>query len=54
MLLPLAQSGECDASVAVYVNRLSDYLFVAARWAGHATGCAETAYKKARSKPAAE
>ena len=48
--MPLVQQGECDAGVAVYVNRLSDYLFTAARWAGHQAGEEEVPYKKATGK----
>ncbi len=29
-----------------YLNRLSDYLFVAARWSNHATGIADVLWKK--------
>jgi cob(I)alamin adenosyltransferase len=41
----------CDhvcADVRVFLNRLSDYLFTAARFASAAQGCTETVYKKAR------
>ena len=30
-----------DRNILIYLNRLSDLLFVAARWINHAAGCAE-------------
>ncbi|XXQ29719.1 Cobalamin adenosyltransferase-like domain-containing protein [Plasmodiophora brassicae] len=45
-LEPVIQDGDCDRSVGMFVNRLSDYLFVAARTAAHALGVPETTYKK--------
>ena len=39
---------ECEPAVGVYVNRLSDYLFVAARAAAARCGAVETPYKKPR------
>ena len=50
------RAGECDADVVVYANRLSDYLFVAARYAAMLTQSGETPYRKpkaARSPQAA-
>ena len=55
-IVPLVEAGECDADVVVYVNRLSDYLFVAARYAAMLTQSGETPYRKpkaARSPQAA-
>jgi cob(I)alamin adenosyltransferase len=40
--------GATPASVRVYLNRLSDYLFTAARKAAQDAGAEETTYKKAR------
>jgi hypothetical protein len=42
----LAGEGALDPAVAVYLNRLSDFLFVAARLAAMAGGHAEQVYKK--------
>lgn len=38
----VALRGELPAGVIVYLNRLSDYLFTAARWVNHKQGRAET------------
>lgn len=43
----LVQDGAADAVVAVYLNRLSDYLFTAARIASRKAEQPETVYKKA-------
>lgn len=40
--------GHVSVDVRVFLNRLSDYLFTAARFATAAQGCKETAYKKSR------
>jgi len=47
-VVPLVREGDVDASAGVYLNRLSDYLFVAARFAALHGGHVETPYKKAR------
>jgi cob(I)alamin adenosyltransferase len=52
-VVPLVDAGECDAGVVVYVNRLSDYLFVAARYAALLTKCEETSYRKPKAAAAA-
>jgi cob(I)alamin adenosyltransferase len=44
----LVREGELAAPVAVYLNRLSDYLFVAARYAAMRTGHTEQIYKMSR------
>jgi hypothetical protein len=44
----LVSEGRLAADVAVYVNRLSDYLFVAARYAAMRAGADEAVYKKSR------
>lgn len=41
-------SDTVPASVSMYMNRLSDYLFTAARLASHSGGHEEVTYKKAR------
>ena len=45
---PLVLEEECSGRVAVFVNRLSDYLFVAARFSAMATAGTETPYQKPR------
>lgn len=40
------QANDLDPSVGAYVNRLSDFLFVAARYASKVEGKIETPYKK--------
>jgi cob(I)alamin adenosyltransferase len=44
----LSQDGELASEVVVFLNRLSDYLFVAARFACLRSGGAEEVYKKGR------
>lgn len=39
-MVPLVRAGTTDPAVAVFLNRLSDYLFVAARYAVSAGRCA--------------
>ncbi|KAG2184422.1 hypothetical protein INT43_000331 [Umbelopsis isabellina] len=46
---PLIQLDAADASTGKYLNRLSDYLFMAARYAAKYEGKEETVYKKPRS-----
>ncbi|XP_055054649.2 corrinoid adenosyltransferase MMAB [Misgurnus anguillicaudatus] len=43
---PVVRSGEADPEVAKYLNRLSDYLFTAARYAAMKEGNVETIYKR--------
>lgn len=43
---PLVQAGDTPPEVQQYLNRLSDFLFVAARHAAYAEGKPESAYKK--------
>ncbi|CAM0142292.1 unnamed protein product [Umbelopsis sp. WA50703] len=43
---PLIQADAADASTGKYLNRLSDYLFMAARYAAKCEGKEETVYKK--------
>ncbi|NWS77366.1 MMAB protein, partial [Crotophaga sulcirostris] len=45
-VVPLVQAGEADANVAKYLNRLSDYLFVLARYAAMKEGKEEKIYIK--------
>ena len=47
-VVPLCIDGECDGSTAIFLNRLSDYLFVGARFAALKNGEEEVAYKKAK------
>ncbi|XP_067395555.1 corrinoid adenosyltransferase MMAB [Emydura macquarii macquarii] len=44
--VPLVQAGEADANVAKYLNRLSDFLFVLARYAALKEGKEEKIYTK--------
>jgi cob(I)alamin adenosyltransferase len=48
-VVPLAMGGGTDQQVAVYLNRLSDYLFTAARIAARRAGKAEVTYQKSTS-----
>ncbi|XP_069726960.1 corrinoid adenosyltransferase MMAB [Phaenicophaeus curvirostris] len=43
-VVPLVQAGEADPNVAKYLNRLSDYLFVLARYAAMKEGKEEKIY----------
>lgn len=45
-VVPLARGGGTDEAVAVFLNRLSDYLFTAARIAAKRAGKSEVTYKK--------
>lgn len=45
----LAREGKVAQPVAIWLNRLSDFLFVAARYAALKTGGGETIYRKARA-----
>jgi cob(I)alamin adenosyltransferase len=45
-VVDLVAEKECSEAVGKYLNRLSDYLFVAARYACMKAGQTETPYKK--------
>ncbi len=45
-IYPLVRDGLADESAGRYVNRLSDFLFTAARFAAKSDGKAETIYRK--------
>ncbi|CAG9331184.1 MMAB_2 [Blepharisma stoltei] len=45
-LVPLLESGELDENAYMFMNRLSDFLFVLARTAAHREGIEEIKYKK--------
>lgn len=45
-IVPLCRENQVEGSVAVYMNRLSDYFFTAARFAAFKEGRSETTYKK--------
>ena len=52
-VVPMVRSGAVDPGVGIYLNRLSDFLFVAARFSALRHGHSEKIYKKAREVPAA-
>ena len=45
-VVPLVQTGETDANVVKFLNRLSDYLFTLARYTAMKEGNPEKIYKK--------
>ena len=51
-VIQLAESGDVDQGVVRYLNRLSDFLFVAARSASKASGEPETVWTKVASNDA--
>jgi len=46
----IESGGNVSGSVRIYLNRLSDYFFTAARYANHSEGMPETSWKS-RTKP---
>ncbi|XP_784498.4 corrinoid adenosyltransferase [Strongylocentrotus purpuratus] len=49
-IAPLATSDEIDPAVARFINRLSDYLFTAARYVAQEEGKKETVYRRVKPK----
>lgn len=49
-VVPLVDMGVCDPNVLKYLNRLSDFLFVAARWCNYCQGTTEIEYRKAERR----
>lgn len=49
-VVPLVRAKAVESNVGQYLNRLSDYLFTAARVASRAAGADEVVYKKARDR----
>jgi len=45
-VVPLVNRGDAAQTALVYLNRLSDYLFVAARWAAFKAGKPDVVYRK--------
>ena len=45
-VLPLVREGVCDPNALKYLNRLSDFLFTAARWSNFCDGREETQYRR--------
>lgn len=52
-VVPLVRAELTDASVGIYLNRLSDYLFTAARYAALKAGEPEVVWAKAAPEAAA-
>ena len=46
-LVELVEEGTCDPFAMQYLNRLSDYLFTAARWVNHCSNQPEIQYQRA-------
>jgi cob(I)alamin adenosyltransferase len=44
-IAPLIRSGRCNPEVAVYMNRLSDWLFVTARYSNRTQGGSDIIWK---------
>lgn len=44
-VLPLHQTADASSNVLVYLNRLSDYLFIASRYLNHLCQCPETEWQ---------
>ncbi|KAL6071172.1 MMAB protein [Balamuthia mandrillaris] len=49
-VVPLVRDGLTEESVGRYLNRLSDFFFVAARYAAHRDGAKEVIYKKEQDR----
>ncbi|XP_070619451.1 corrinoid adenosyltransferase MMAB [Erythrolamprus reginae] len=49
-VVPLVKLGEADANVAKYLNRLSDFLFVLARFAAKQEGKVEQIYRRTQPR----
>lgn len=50
-LVALARSEDVGPAAVVFVNRLSDLLFVLARWANHAAGVADVPWRPRAGEP---
>lgn len=46
-VIPLVKAGEIELEPSIYLNRLSDFLFSAARYCAHKEGISEAVYKRA-------
>ena len=51
LLVALGRSEDLGPSALVFVNRLSDLLFVLARWANHAAGVADVPWRPRAGEP---
>lgn len=45
LTIPLHRSGDVSDNVLIYLNRLSDYLFMASRYVNHKSNCLETLWE---------
>lgn len=49
-VIPLVEAGVCDPNVMSYLNRLSDFMFVASRYGNYCQGAPEIEYRRAEKR----